>query len=75
MSLIDSKSVIILTNSAADIKRKILRHTFRGDHPTVELQKEKKADLDIDGPFQYLQFFLEMTNSLKIFARSTAVVK
>jgi tryptophanyl-tRNA synthetase len=59
MSSSDPNSGIILTDSADDIKRKISKYAFSGGQPTVELQREKGADLDIDVPFQYLQFFLE----------------
>ena len=59
MSSSDPNSGIILTDSADDIKKKISKYAFSGGQPTVELQREKGADLDIDVPFQYLQFFLE----------------
>ena len=59
MSSSDPTSGILLTDSANDIKKKINKYAFSGGQPTLELQKEKGANLDIDVPFQYLQFFLE----------------
>ena len=59
MSSSDPTSGILLTDSATDIKKKINKYAFSGGQATLELQKEKGANLDIDVPFQYLQFFLE----------------
>ena len=49
----------MVTDSAADIKRKVNKYAFSGGQATLELHREMGADLDIDVPFQYLQFFLE----------------
>lgn len=59
MSSSDPNSGIMVTDSAADIKRKVNKYAFSGGQATLELQKEKGADLDVDVPYQYLQFFLE----------------
>lgn len=65
MSSSDVNSGILLTDSASDIKKKINKYAFSGGQPTLELQKEKGADLDVDVPFQYLQFFLEDDEKLE----------
>jgi tryptophanyl-tRNA synthetase len=51
MSSSDVNSGILLTDSAGDIKKKINKYAFSGGQPTLELQKEKGADLDVDVPF------------------------
>lgn len=59
MSSSDPNSGILLTDSAKDIQRKINKYAFSGGQATLELHKELGADLDVDVPFQYLQFFME----------------
>jgi tryptophanyl-tRNA synthetase len=51
MSSSDPTSGILLTDSANDIKKKINKYAFSGGQATLELQKEKGANLDIDVPF------------------------
>ena len=65
MSSSDANSGILLTDSAADIKKKINKYAFSGGQATLELHKELGADLDVDVPFQYLQFFLEDDEQLE----------
>lgn len=59
MSSSDPTSSILLTDTAADIKKKINRYALSGGGATVEEHRANGADLDIDVPFQYLMFFLE----------------
>lgn len=59
MSSSDGTHSILLTDSAADVKRKINKYAFSGGGATVEEQREKGANLDIDMSYQYLTFFLE----------------
>ena len=65
MSSSDPTSGILLTDTANDIKKKINKYAFSGGQPTLEEQKETGANLDIDVPFQYLQFFLEDDDKLE----------
>jgi tryptophanyl-tRNA synthetase len=65
MSSSDPTSGILLTDTANDIKKKINKYAFSGGQPTLEEQREKGANLDIDVPFQYLQFFLEDDEKLE----------
>jgi len=51
MSSSDPTSGILLTDSANDIKKKINKYAFSGGQPTLEEQREKGANLDIDVPF------------------------
>jgi len=51
MSSSDPTSGILLTDSANDIKKKINKYAFSGGQATLELQKEKGANLDIDVPY------------------------
>ena len=59
MSSSDPTSSVLLTDNANDIKKKINKYAFAGGQPTLEEQKEKGANLDIDVSFQYLTFFME----------------
>ena len=59
MSSSDATSSVLLTDTANDIKKKINKYAFSGGQPTLEEQKEKGANLDIDVSFQYLTFFME----------------
>ena len=54
MSSSDPTTSILVTDSANDIKKKINKYAFSGGQPTLEEQKEKGANLDIDVPYQYL---------------------
>eukprot|EP01101_Sappina_pedata_P006840 TRINITY_DN3501_c0_g1_i1.p1 TRINITY_DN3501_c0_g1~~TRINITY_DN3501_c0_g1_i1.p1 ORF type:complete len:399 (+),score=174.54 TRINITY_DN3501_c0_g1_i1:3-1199(+) len=65
MSGSDASSSIYLTDTPDQIKSKIKLHAFSGGRVTLEEQKEKGADLDIDVPFQYLEFFLEDEEKLE----------
>ena len=59
MSSSDPTSSILLTDTANDIKKKINKYAMSGGGATVEEHRANGANLDIDVPFQYLQFFLE----------------
>mmetsp|Transcript_72423 Transcript_72423/g.100426 ORF Transcript_72423/g.100426 Transcript_72423/m.100426 type:complete len:90 (-) Transcript_72423:904-1173(-) len=59
MSSSIASSAILLTDSAADIKKKVNKYAMSGGGQTVEEHRANGANLDIDVPFQYLQFFLE----------------
>ena len=59
MSSSDPTSTILMTDKPHEIKNKINKYAFSGGKATVEEHREKGADLEIDVPFQYLQFFLE----------------
>ena len=59
MSASNVEQTIFLTDTANQIKKKINKHAFSGGQDTAELQKELGANIDIDVPYQFLQFFLE----------------
>jgi tryptophanyl-tRNA synthetase len=65
MSSSDQNSAIFLTDSAADIARKIKGHAFSGGQDTMEKQKELGADLEVDVSYQWLRFFLEDDDELE----------
>ena len=65
MSSSDENSAIFLTDSAADIERKIKEHAFSGGRETKKLQEENGADLEIDVSYQWLRFFLEDDSELE----------
>ncbi len=56
---------ILLTDTAKQIKNKINRKAFSGGQDTAEKQRELGADLEIDVPYNYLQFFLEDDDEFK----------
>lgn len=64
MSSSDPNSSILLTDTPADVKRKINKYAFSGGGATVEEHKKNGANLDIDVPYQYLRFFLEDDDKL-----------
>jgi tryptophanyl-tRNA synthetase len=59
MSSSSLHNTILLTDSAADVKKKINKYAFSGGGATEQEQREKGANLDVDMPYQYLRFFLE----------------
>lgn len=59
MSASTPKTAVYLTDTPAQIKKKINRYAFSGGGATAELQAENGADTDVDVSFQYLRFFLE----------------
>jgi tryptophanyl-tRNA synthetase len=64
MSSSDPNSSILLTDTPADVKRKINKYAFSGGGATVEEHKKNGANLDIDVAYQYLRFFLEDDDKL-----------
>ena len=59
MSASDTNSAIFVTDTAASIKKKINSYAFSGGGATAEEQRAKGANLDVDVPWKYLNFFLE----------------
>lgn len=51
MSSSDATSSILLSDTAAEIKRKINKYAFSGGGATLEEHKANGANLDIDVPF------------------------
>lgn len=64
MSSSSSTSSILVTDSPADIKKKINKYAFSGGGATLEEQRANGANLDIDVPYQWLRFFLEDDDKL-----------
>jgi tryptophanyl-tRNA synthetase len=65
MSSSDSNSAIFLTDTQAEIERKIKAHAFSGGQDTKEKQRELGADLEVDVSYQWLRFFLEDDDELE----------
>jgi tryptophanyl-tRNA synthetase len=59
MSASDTNSAIFVTDTAASIKKKINSYAFSGGGATAEEQRLKGANLDVDVPWKYLNFFLD----------------
>jgi tryptophanyl-tRNA synthetase len=59
MSASDVNSAIFVNDSEKDIKSKITKFAFSGGGATLEEHKAKGANLDVDVPWKYLNFFLE----------------
>lgn len=51
--------VIYTTDSPEEVERKIKKHAFSGGQPTLEEQRKKGGNPDIDVSFQYLRMFFE----------------
>ncbi|XP_062502294.1 tryptophan--tRNA ligase, cytoplasmic-like [Corticium candelabrum] len=59
MSASDPTSSIFLTDSPAQIKKKINKYAFSGGRDTVEEHRQHGGDTAIDVSYQYLSFFLD----------------
>jgi tryptophanyl-tRNA synthetase len=59
MSASAANTAIYVTDTPAQIKKKINKYAFSGGQETLELQREKGADVSVDVAYQYLRFFLE----------------
>ena len=64
MSSSDPNSSVNLTDTPAEVKRKVNKYAFSGGGATVEEHRAKGANLDVDVPYQWLQFFLEDDDKL-----------
>eukprot|EP00239_Pterosperma_sp_CCMP1384_P002346 CAMPEP_0197848454 /NCGR_PEP_ID=MMETSP1438-20131217/8785_1 /TAXON_ID=1461541 /ORGANISM="Pterosperma sp., Strain CCMP1384" /LENGTH=429 /DNA_ID=CAMNT_0043460715 /DNA_START=80 /DNA_END=1369 /DNA_ORIENTATION=+ len=65
MSASDPNSAIYVTDTPKQIKNKVNKHAFSGGKQTVEEHREHGADLSVDVPWKYLNFFLEDDEELK----------
>lgn len=65
MSSSVSTSSIFLTDTAAQIKKKINRYAFSGGRTTIEEHRKFGGNCAVDVSYQYLTFFLEDDNQLK----------
>ncbi|XWS28463.1 hypothetical protein CRYUN_Cryun25bG0071800 [Craigia yunnanensis] len=59
MSASDPNSAIYVTDSAKDIKYKVNKHAFTGGQESIEKHRKYGANLEVDIPIKYLNFFLE----------------
>lgn len=59
MSSSNPNSYIALTDSPADVKKKINKYAFSGGQVTVEEHRKKGGNPDADVSFQYLKFLFE----------------
>jgi tryptophanyl-tRNA synthetase len=59
MSASDPSSSIFLTDSPAQIKKKINKYAFSGGRDTLEDHRKHGGDTTVDVSYQYLTFFLE----------------
>ena len=65
MSSSDPNSSIFVTDTRKMIKNKVNKYAFSGGQDTLEEQREKGANLEIDVPWKYLNFFMEDEAKLK----------
>ncbi|KAG2453564.1 hypothetical protein HYH02_001783 [Chlamydomonas schloesseri] len=59
MSASDTNSAIFVNDTPAQIKDKINKYAFSGGGATVEEHRSKGANLAVDVPWKYLNFFME----------------
>jgi tryptophanyl-tRNA synthetase len=69
MSASDPNSAIFVNDTPKQIKDKVTKYAFSGGGRTLEEHREKGANLEVDVPFKYLQFFLEDDDRLAEIAR------
>lgn len=65
MSASDENSAIYLTDTPKVIEKKIKSYAFSGGGRSLQEHRENGANLSIDVPFQYLNFFLEDDEKLE----------
>ncbi|KAL5205409.1 hypothetical protein ABZP36_033618 [Zizania latifolia] len=65
MSASDPNSAIYVTDSVKEIKTKVNKYAFSGGQDSIELHRKLGANLDVDVPIKYLNFFLEDDNELE----------
>lgn len=65
MSASDSRSAILLNDTAEAVKKKITTLAFSGGQETAEEHRRIGGDPSIDVPYQYLRYFLEDDNELE----------
>ncbi|KAF0888861.1 hypothetical protein E2562_019372 [Oryza meyeriana var. granulata] len=65
MSASDPNSAIYVTDSAKEIKTKVNKYAFSGGQDSIDLHRKLGANLDVDVPIKYLNFFLEDDNELE----------
>ncbi|KDP42894.1 hypothetical protein JCGZ_23836 [Jatropha curcas] len=65
MSASDPNSAIYVTDSAKEIKNKINRYAFSGGQDSLEKHRKYGANLEVDIPIKYLNFFLEDDDELE----------
>lgn len=59
MSASDPNSAIFVTDTPKQIKTKVNKHAFSGGKATIEEHRALGADLSVDIPWKWLQFFLD----------------
>ena len=65
MSASDPNSSIFVTDTRKMIKNKINKYALSGGQETVEEHRKKGANLEVDVPWKYLNFFMEDEEKLK----------
>ncbi|KAG2498999.1 hypothetical protein HYH03_003185 [Edaphochlamys debaryana] len=59
MSASDTTSAIFVNDTPAQIKEKITKYAFSGGGATLEEHRSRGANLAVDVPWKYLNFFME----------------
>jgi tryptophanyl-tRNA synthetase len=65
MSTSEEQSAIFTTDSPKTVEEKINKYAFSGGQPTIEEQRKKGGNPDIDVSYQWLTFFEEDDKKLK----------
>ncbi|KAK0081427.1 hypothetical protein PV325_012200 [Microctonus aethiopoides] len=70
MSASNCNSAIFLTDTAKQIKNKVNKYAFSGGQPTVEEHRQIGGNCEVDISYQWLRFFLEDDDRLKIIEKN-----
>ncbi|XP_028395883.1 tryptophan--tRNA ligase, cytoplasmic-like [Dendronephthya gigantea] len=65
MSASDPNSSIFLTDTPAQIKKKVNKYAFSGGKDSIEEHRKLGGDIEVDIAYQYLTFFLEDDEKLQ----------
>ena len=64
MSASDANSAIYMTDTPKQIKKKVMKHAFSGGQDSAEEQRRLGANLEVDVPWMWLQYWLDDDDEL-----------
>jgi tryptophanyl-tRNA synthetase len=65
MSGSSTNSTILVSDSAEQIKEKVMKHAFSGGRDTAEDHRKYGANISVDVPYEYLRYILEDDEKLE----------
>ena len=72
MSASVSTGTIYMTDTPKEIKKKVMKHAFSGGQDSAEEQRRLGANLEVDVPWMWLQYWMEDDDELARIGRDYA---